>query len=99
MKNFMILLIFYFISLDALPQWKWQNPLPQGNGLNSLYFTDTNTGYTVGDAGTILKTSDGGQTWITYSSGSDYSLKSVFFPNASTGYAAGYDQGMEKERY
>ena len=28
--------------------------------LNSVYFTDANTGYTVGDVGTILKTTNGG---------------------------------------
>ena len=33
------------------------------NDLNSVYFTDANTGYAVGDTGTILKTIDGGTTW------------------------------------
>ena len=87
-KNF-IILFYSFISIFAYPQWKWQNPLPQGNGMNSIYFTDTNTGYTVGTAGTILKTSDGGQTWITYSSGPYNFLSSVFFTDANNGYVAG----------
>ena len=30
-------------------QWCWQNPLPQGNRLNSLSFIDLSTGVAVGD--------------------------------------------------
>ena len=40
--------------------WFWQNPLPQGNRLNSVCFTDANTGTAVGSAGTILRTTTGG---------------------------------------
>ena len=44
--------------------WQWQNPLPQGNSLRSVFFTDANTGYAVGLYGTILKTNNGGITFI-----------------------------------
>ena len=71
------------------PQWRWQNPLPQGNLLESVFFTDSNTGYAVGNAGTILKTADGGVTWSIYSSGPINQLNSVFFTDANTGFAAG----------
>jgi hypothetical protein len=40
--------------------WFWQNPLPQGNWLNGVSFTDANTGTAVGSGGTILRTTDGG---------------------------------------
>jgi len=44
--------------------WLWQNPLPQGNSLNAVSFIDTLTATAVGDAGTILRTTDGGITWL-----------------------------------
>ncbi|MCK4548296.1 MAG: hypothetical protein KAW17_12745, partial [Candidatus Eisenbacteria sp.] len=44
------------------PVWFWQNPLPQGNSLSDVCFTDANTGTAVGAIGTILRTTDGGAT-------------------------------------
>ena len=55
--------------------------------LNSVYFTDVNTGYAVGDSGTILKTSDGGLNWISQYLGISANVYSVHFPVADTGYA------------
>ena len=42
--------------------WLWGNPLPQGNTLRSMAFSGS-TGYAVGDFGTLLKTTDAGDTW------------------------------------
>jgi photosystem II stability/assembly factor-like uncharacterized protein len=61
------------------------------NTLNSVYFTDANTGYTVGYSGTILKTINGGATWTEQTSGTTQILTSVFFTDANTGYIAGWD--------
>ena len=44
-------------------QWVWQNPLPTGNYLTGVDFTDSNNGTLVGIAGTIMRTSDGGLSW------------------------------------
>ena len=38
--------------------WFWQNPLPVGILLRAVSFTDANTGTAVGDAGTILRTTE-----------------------------------------
>lgn len=57
--------------------------------LNSLYFTNANTGYAVGRSGTIIKTIDGGITWTKLSSGTTNNLFSIFFPDDNTGYAVG----------
>ncbi|MCB0729093.1 MAG: T9SS type A sorting domain-containing protein, partial [Ignavibacteriae bacterium] len=38
-------------------------PLPQGNDLNAVKFIDVNTGWAVGDKGTILKTTNSGINW------------------------------------
>jgi photosystem II stability/assembly factor-like uncharacterized protein len=42
-----------------------------------------------GDGGTILKTTDGGQTWTRQTSGTTLSFSSMYFTDACTGYAVG----------
>ncbi len=44
------------------------------------------TGYTVGAAGTILKTTNGGTNWVFLNTGYTNRLKSVYFLNVDTGY-------------
>jgi len=58
------LFFFLFISQLCFGQWFWQNPLPQGNHLLSVYFTGTYNGWTVGGFGTILNTNNAGATFI-----------------------------------
>ena len=50
-------------------QWRWQNPLPQGNNLRAASLVNANTGTLVGDYGTIVRTTDGGNNWTIQSSG------------------------------
>ncbi|UCD56149.1 MAG: hypothetical protein JSV16_09930, partial [Candidatus Hydrogenedentota bacterium] len=69
--------------------WVWQNPLPQGNTLRSVCFADANTGTAVGDCGTILRTTDGGATWVSQTSGTSNHLYGVCFTDANTGTAVG----------
>ncbi len=91
MKKSIFLLCFSFLSIFAFSQWYWQNPLPQGNILYSVFFTDSNNGYAAGDFGTIIKTTDGGTTWTIYYSGNPIVLRSIFFTDNNTGYIAGQD--------
>ena len=97
MKKLILIISLSFFTVHSFPQWTWQNPLPQGNSLSSVYFVDANTGYSVGDHGTILKTTNGGTLWTFQSSGITYNLKSVFFVG-STGYAVG-DNGTLLKTY
>ena len=64
-------------------------------GLLSVHFTDINTGYAVGQYGTILKSNNGGSTWAPLSSGTFNLLYSVFFTGINNGYAVG-DEGTTK---
>jgi photosystem II stability/assembly factor-like uncharacterized protein len=59
------------------------------NWLWGVTFTDAGTGTAVGGEGTILRTTDGGATWVSQSSGTEYSLDGVCFTDASTGTAVG----------
>jgi len=53
------------------------------------FFTDAYNGYIGGEAGTIFKTTDGGNSWTTYSSGIVLSIESLYFTDSITGYAVG----------
>ncbi len=84
------LLILYFILL-AIPihaQWVIQN-----SGvfavLNDVYCISEDVVVVVGDAGTILKTTDGGANWVQKNSGSTYNLMKVQFLNSSIGFTVG----------
>jgi photosystem II stability/assembly factor-like uncharacterized protein len=56
--------------------WSWGNPLPQGNTLRAMAFAGT-TGYAVGDFGTLLKTTDAGDTWSGLPAGTFSNLTEV----------------------
>lgn len=43
--------------------WCWQRPLPQGNPVLDISLSPSGHGWAVGEAGTILRTTDGGATW------------------------------------
>lgn len=87
---FVLLFIINISTVSAQGTWKWQNPLPQGNNLNSVTFINSSTGYAAGDAGMIMKTTDAGESWTILKSGKFERLASVDFTDQqNTGYAAG----------
>jgi photosystem II stability/assembly factor-like uncharacterized protein len=60
----LLLLLFCHINLYASRSWVWQNPIPQGNNINSIRFApDKLRGWAVGAEGVILHTTDGGFSW------------------------------------
>jgi photosystem II stability/assembly factor-like uncharacterized protein/uncharacterized protein YuzB (UPF0349 family) len=57
---------------------------------NDIFIIDSQTGYTVGYPSKIAKTTNSGVTWYNVFTGnSSNTLHCVYFPSASTGYAAG----------
>src|SRR5438552_14631925 len=69
--------------------WHWQNPLPQGNNLRGASFVDADTGTVVGEYGTIVRTTDGGNSWTPQESGTTKALWGVSLTDANTGTAVG----------
>ncbi|MFH1699684.1 MAG: YCF48-related protein [Candidatus Zixiibacteriota bacterium] len=63
--------------------WFWQNPIPQGNDLYAISFTDTNNGTAVGENGTILRTNNGGASWKIQTSGTSKDLLGVSLTDAN----------------
>ena len=59
------------------------------NPLYSIYCVNANTVYAVGDTGTIIKTTDGGNHWTKQTTGTNNALYSILFLNENTGYAVG----------
>ena len=59
--------------------------------LLGVSFTDTNNGTAVGEFGTILRTTDGGNNWAPQVSGTVEDLWGVSFTDANNGTAVGFD--------
>jgi len=90
MKNLLHILFFLLLVTQiCFAQWFWQNPLSQGNTLNEIYAFDQNSAIAVGEAGTIIKTSDGGNSWVSLTSGGSDRLNSVYFIDSNTGWIVG----------
>ena len=89
MRTLSFVILFAGATSLCNAQWYWQNPLPQGNPLYSVCFTDANTGTAVGSSGTILRTTNGGVMWISQTSGTTNWLRGVSFTDANTGTAIG----------
>lgn len=94
--------VFIFLGVlivATLLYWLWQGTRPRwrpqtsgtGETLHSVAFTTLQSGWTVGDKGTILHTEDGGLTWKPQTSGSNRTLLSVTFATSRSGWAVGVE--------
>ncbi|MBV6477706.1 MAG: Ycf48-like protein [Ignavibacteria bacterium] len=85
--NIILILTLYF---DVYSQNAWfvQNS-GVGTTLNSVYFVDVNTGWSVGSSGMILKTTNGGMNWQLQTSGTTSDIYAIYFLNSFTGWVAG----------
>jgi len=89
--HFTLSLVFYS-SLTVFGQWSAADS-GTTNNLNGGYLLDSGIGFAVGDAGTILKTTDSGMTWSPLTSGTTNALYDVYFFDATQGVAVG-EQGL-----
>lgn len=87
-KVFFILFSLFGLNATLFAQWTKLNSGTTTSNLRSVFFTCIDTGYVVGD-GIILKTTDGGDNWLSHSSDTTYNLNSVYFIDANHGYAVG----------
>jgi photosystem II stability/assembly factor-like uncharacterized protein len=92
LQRFMSLFIIICASTSIFAQGNWELvfPWPTSNQMTSLYFIDNETGWSVGEYGTILKTTDG-ENWEIQEIPWTFDLSDVHFPNEDTGYAIGTD--------
>jgi photosystem II stability/assembly factor-like uncharacterized protein len=79
---------FFFSALNVFGQW---SPVDSGttSNLNGAVLLDSGTGFVVGDTGTILKSTDAGETWTPLTSGTSSTLHGVYFLDPNEGVAVG----------
>jgi photosystem II stability/assembly factor-like uncharacterized protein len=63
--------------------WQWGTPTPQGNAINDIGFIG-GVGYAVGNFGTIMSTTDAGQTWTGLNTGITADINKVALPAPGT---------------
>lgn len=87
---------FTLLPFALFSQWEIQSPLPTGNHMNDIFFTDSLNGWVVCNYSyyyhqqdIILHTSDGGQTRVGQECVTNESLNSVFFHDNMQGWAVG----------
>lgn len=80
-KKIYFLIIIFIFSLFELPaQWIKINT-GTTSSLTSIHFADQNAGYAVGEAGVILKSTNGGETWQNVSAPGSTNFNDVFVFN------------------
>ncbi|MCH8525461.1 MAG: hypothetical protein LAT52_13000 [Balneolales bacterium] len=80
--------VFNTTTNEEIPFAFFANPfIPRD--LRSVYFADENNGWSVGGAGQLRRTIDGGSTWESLNTPTNRRLLSVKFIDAQTGWAVG----------
>jgi photosystem II stability/assembly factor-like uncharacterized protein len=90
MKTIQLFLIFVMFSYTGHAQWRWLNPLPQGNLLTDITFTTPTKGFAVGYSGVLVITEDSGNSWNYAGNVGLNDIESIFFLNPDTGWICGY---------
>lgn len=75
-----------FFGPTALAQWNALNP-PTTAQMGAVSFANANTGFIGGTGGELYKTTDGGATWATQTSGIAQHIFSIEYVNPTTAYA------------
>jgi photosystem II stability/assembly factor-like uncharacterized protein len=84
--TFLILLSFTYPASAQIQPWeKLQSPV--NVTLRKLCFVDSLTGWAAGEAGTIIRTTDGGNSWGIQNSTVQTFIMDIFFVNKNLGWA------------
>lgn len=91
------IITFSLLLISATLHAQWVSyPTQVSANLNAIDFVNTSTGYIVGNAGTLIKTTDGGLTWISLTIGSTATLSAIDFIDDTTGYVGGASGMLKK---
>jgi photosystem II stability/assembly factor-like uncharacterized protein len=90
------------LSVICLPtvllsqEWRWVNPRPTGESYSSAFIQDSLHSWIVGgNAGVVVSTTDGGNSWSPALSGYRTMYSDVFFIDASHGWVGGGKSSLE----
>lgn len=84
-----MVIIFTCNHSYAQPNWHWQTPVPTGSTLESVRFINQLTGYSCGDAGALIKTTNAGQNWFAVSVPKNIDYKGIDNADANILVAVG----------
>ncbi|MFH0991901.1 MAG: YCF48-related protein [bacterium] len=100
MKKFLTILLFILwtaLLVQAQTEgWKVAVKPDFSQSGWDIFFADANTGWMVGDAGAIYKSTDGGLTWVESNVGVSVRLRKIFFLDANTGWLAAEKRSVFK---
>jgi len=91
MRTLKISLLVFILPITISAQWYQQNSGTTTH-LYSVFFIDENTGWTCGDSGKIIKTTNGGLDWLEQNSNTIAYLRVIQFIDQNNGWAYGYHQ-------
>jgi photosystem II stability/assembly factor-like uncharacterized protein len=90
MKNLKLNLTLIALLICTISNSQWAAKTSGTNDfLMGVHFPSASVGFVVGISGTILKSTDTGETWNTVYSNTNASFKSVYFINETVGFAVG----------
>jgi len=96
MKKLFTIFIFSLLSFSLKAQWvELDTGMENPPVFNDVYAITPDIVVVVGADGTILKTTDGGETWVQKDSGTTNGLNKIQFPTPEVGYIVG-DSGLLK---
>jgi photosystem II stability/assembly factor-like uncharacterized protein len=87
MKKIIFLLLALVYAQLVVAQWVTQSS-PITTHLSSVHFVSPTNGFAIG-YNTLLKTTDGGSTWVKDPTGNTYALNQICFISAAVGYICG----------
>jgi len=91
-KILILVLSLIIISVETYSQGTWERiDSPTDQFLKSIYFVDSLYGWAAGYSGTIIHTSDGGDSWIVQDSKTENEIVDVFFLNRNLGWASAWN--------
>jgi len=83
--SFLLLLLLSFPAAAQTGTWARQ-PAGTMAWLHSVFFIDQNRGWAVGSNGTLLRTTNGGQSWQTQSASTEDVVRDIFFVGEQNGW-------------
>ena len=86
-------LFLVFLNSNAQAQWE-RVPVGTKNNFKDLFFINSETGWVVGAGATILKTLDGGKTWIAQQPNINQTISTIFFLDEDNGWTGGSKGGI-----
>lgn len=89
--------VLVFVSLYSFAQGGWtlcNTPL-FNNRVDDIFMVNTQTGYAVCGDGQIVKTTDGGNNWVTINTDTNLYCRSVEFINAQKGFVGGFPLDLD----